>query len=165
MDGNFMQVAEAVSVVASRFKVYLAGPIAGLTYDAGQNWREAFADAMPAAIACYSPLRSKAYLRGDAIGTAPIHMGPLSTDRGIMARDHMDCRTADLIVANFLGAERVTIGTAMELAWAFAYGKPVVAIMEPSGNLHDHPMIREAISFRVPCILQAASLVPAVLLP
>jgi nucleoside 2-deoxyribosyltransferase len=147
------------------FKVYLAGPISGLTYDEGQDWRQEFTQLMPEQIQCYSPLRAKDYLREHGILEQSYSMHTLSSDRGINTRDHFDCSTSDLIIANLLGATRISIGTVMEIAWAFAYRKPLVVIMEPEGNVHDHPMTREAFGFRVSSLDEAAIIVPRILLP
>ncbi len=67
-----------------------------------------------------------------------------------MTRDHQDVITADVVLVNLLGAcQRVTIGTVMEIAWAWDRQIPVVVMIEKQANVHDHPMIREAIGFRV----------------
>lgn len=145
------------------YKVYLAGPIAGLTFNQAQSWRDHFESLMPAEIVCYSPLRGKEGAVAGVAGTAP-NGHPLATDRAIMARDHHDCRTADLIVAHLAGAGRVSIGTCMELAWAHALHKPVVATLRDR-DLHDHPMVREAITHRADNVSEAAALVRAILLP
>jgi hypothetical protein len=119
----------------SKFKVYLAGPIAGLTFDGAQDWRDEVTEMLASEIACYSPLRNKQFLRNSGVITQTAYANPMASDRGIMTRDHFDCQTSDAIFVNLLGAERVTIGTVMEIAWGFAYRKPVVVAMEPTNNL------------------------------
>lgn len=147
-------------------KVYLAGPISGLDYDEAQDWRlRASLLLATTGITAYSPLRAKTFLRGKGVLEQSYTENPLSTDRGIMTRDHWDCRTADLILVNLLGADRVSIGTVMEIAWGFAYRVPVVAAMDPAGNLHEHPMIREAISYRLDGIDSAIQTVISILTP
>jgi hypothetical protein len=47
---------------------------------------------------------------------------------------------------NFLGSRRVSIGSVMEIAWADAWRKPIVVVMD-KGQLHDHSMIREVAGF------------------
>jgi len=148
-----------------RPKVFLSGPISGLTYDGSEAWREEFEALVGPEITCLSPLRAKHFLRPHgAIEQSYGEVSTLSSDRGIMTRDHYDCARADLVVCNLSGVNRVSIGTVMEVAWAFAYRKPLVMIMEP-GSVHDHPMIREAISFRAKDVAEAAALVRAILLP
>jgi nucleoside 2-deoxyribosyltransferase len=147
------------------FKVYLAGPISGLTYDEGQDWRADFTARMPKRIECYSPLRAKAYLRDKGVIEQSYEDMALSCDRGINTRDHNDCKTSDVIVAYLSGATRVSVGTVGEMAWAFAYRIPLVVIMEPKGNPHDHPMTREWFGFRVTTFDEAAHIIETVLLP
>ena len=65
---------------------------------------------------------------------------------------------------DLLGAERVSIGTVMEIAFAHAYRKPVVAAME-KGNAHEHAMLCEAIGFRCATLEEAADVARAILLP
>jgi nucleoside 2-deoxyribosyltransferase len=132
------------------FKVYLAGAISGLTYDQGQDWRVQVKEALAPEIACYSPLRAKDYLRSAGVLEQFYESTPLSTDRGIMTRDYNDCITSDLIFVNLLGATpRVSIGTMMELGFAYAHRKPVVMVIEDDRkNIHDYPMVREAVGFR-----------------
>jgi nucleoside 2-deoxyribosyltransferase len=145
--------------------VYLAGPIAGLHYDAAQDWRSAVRDALAPEIDAFSPLRSKEYLRKEGVLRDQYAYAPLSSDRGITTRDHFDCQRCDIIFCNLLGANSVSIGTVMEIAWSYSYSKPLVLLMEPSGNIHDHPMVREATGFRVESLEQGVEIARAVLLP
>jgi nucleoside 2-deoxyribosyltransferase len=161
--------------------IYLAGPITGLTFGEATDWRKCF-DAVfeqklndtydqpfgpPASdVRILSPMRCKDYL-------APLgkidHVQPeafaLSTSRAIMTRDFYDCTRADLVVVNLWGAETVSVGTVMEIAWAYQKRTPLIAIMEKTGNKHSHPMINEAIGFRVETIEEAVQTAIAVLWP
>lgn len=129
-----------------KFQVYLAGPISGVSYDGATSWRDHITDNIDAAIACYSPLRGKAYLEGHEALPETYDAQLLSTQSAIMTRDHRDVARADAVVAYLKGADKVSIGTVMEVAWAYAYRIPVVAVLE-DGNLHDHPMMREALRY------------------
>ena len=146
-------------------KVYLAGPITGLDFGTSVGWRTYAKAALQPDIEGFSPLRCKEYLaeRG-ALLASGYDDTVLSSARGIMTRDHHDCMTCDLILVNLLGAERVSIGTVMEIAWGHAYRKPLVVAMEKTGNVHDHAMITEAIGFRVETMDQALVTVRAILL-
>lgn len=142
-------------------KLYLAGPISGCSYEGCTSWREHFQNLIlnkcaesqqnfdGNLIKCLSPMRGKDYLASEAeiSGSYPNHV--LSCSRGIMTRDFFDCGRCDIVVANLLGASIVSIGTVMEIAWAYQSRIPVIAVME-EGNIHNHPMIDEAIGFRVP---------------
>lgn len=152
--------------------VYLAGPITGLTYDEGQDWRDVAKEALQRdCIDAYSPLRAKNYLRAigvlDSAGTpdsAYLGLNPMSEPKGIMTRDRFDCMKRDMVLANFLGAKQVSIGTCIELGWADAARVPIVAVMEED-NIHRHAMVNEAAGFIVPTLEGALEVIRAVLLP
>lgn len=146
-------------------KVYLAGAISGLTYKDGQDWRTYVTnDLAQSGIDGFSPLRAKDYLSNHGELTGSFDEFPMSTARGIMTRDHYDCMSADVILVNLKDAQKVSIGTVMEVAWAHAYRKPLVMVME-SGNIHEHPMIDEAVGFRVDNLDAALHIIKAILLP
>lgn len=130
--------------------VYLAGPITGLTYDEGQDWRTTlevmFRDVGMRAL---SPLRGKSYLKTfGKLEDQYIGVHPLSDQKGITTRDRNDCMRSDVVIANFLGAERVSIGTVLECAWADAARVPLIVVMEEE-NVHQHAMIREVAGYVV----------------
>jgi len=144
--------------------VYLAGPITGCSYVACTNWRDFFEEELNSVhVQVLSPMRGKTYLRGldDIAHDYPSMI--MSCQRGIMVRDHFDTTRATILVVNLLGAEKVSIGTVMEMSWAWDHGIPVVCIMEEEGNIHDHPMIRETIGFRVTTETQALHVVRTIL--
>lgn len=147
--------------------VYLAGAISGLTYDGAEDWRAfAKADLSAHGIKAVSPLRGKDYLRGIPALTADCagygDLNCMSSPRGIMTRDRFDATRCDILLVNLLGAERVSIGTVMEIAWADAVRTPIVVAMEPKGNIHEHAMISEAIGFRVSTLTEALHVVKAI---
>lgn len=146
------------------FKVYMAGPISGLTFDEAIIWRQYVAEKLAPEIAAYSPLRQKNFLQAEGKLHQSYNYNPLATDRGINTRDHFDCQTSDLILCNFLGTVKVSVGTVMEIAWAFAYRKPLIMVIEDSMNIHDHPMVREAISYRTQNLDEAIKITKSVLL-
>lgn len=147
------------------FYVYLAGPISGLNYDGCTEWRQYVIDNLPEDIKGLSPMRAKAHLKDLKVLTGSYSDHVLSTQRGIYARDRFDCTRADAILVNLLGAEKVSIGTVMEIAWAADNNIPVVLAMEKEGNIHDHPMVREACPFVVGTIDEAIFVLTALLLP
>jgi nucleoside 2-deoxyribosyltransferase len=147
-------------------KVYLAGPITGISYGEAVDWREhARKFLREFGIDGYSPMRAKDYLRGEKqIASFYQADTPLSTSRGIMTRDRWDVRTADLVLVNVLHAQKVSIGTVMEIAWADMLRTPVVLVAEEQ-NVHAHPMISEATGFRVDTLEAGLALAVQVLLP
>ena len=147
------------------YHVYLAGPIAGTKFKDCVDWRKHFVRHMPPSITCLSPMRGKeaCFSNDELIEPKAYDDHVLATDEGILSRDFFDCHRADLIVVNLKGATRVSIGTVMEIAWGHARKIPMVFIMEEEGNLHDHPMIRAARSFRVDGANEAFRLVRTIL--
>lgn len=150
-------------------RVYLAGPITGLSYADGQDWRlQAKTILSEMGITAFSPLRNKNYL--DSIGKIPalvdrkdVHR-PLSTPKGIVTRDVHDVMSADALLVNLIGTEAVSIGTVMEIAIAYSHRKPMVLAMEPD-NIHEHPFVLEMCGFRVETLQDAIDLVGDILLP
>jgi len=143
--------------------VYAAGPITGTTYEECTEWRKMLAAFLPPDVRVLSPLRAKTYLRDEKVIGDHYTEHIMSTQRGITVRDRWDTICADCLVVNLLGASRVSIGTMIELGWADrdANRKPIIGIMEDEGNLHDHSMVREILSYRVKTVREAAYVVRA----
>jgi nucleoside 2-deoxyribosyltransferase len=150
--------------VNNKPKVYLAGPISGLTYDNGQGWREFVCTRLAERnIEGFSPLRAKGYLKTKGVIEQGYEDTPLSTDHGITTRDRWDVQTADAVLFNLLGAERVSIGTMIEYGWADARRLPIITVIEPKGNIHEHPMLRDVTGFRVATIEEAIEILDRIL--
>lgn len=146
--------------------VYLAGPIKGLSYTDATSWRTVAAfDLRRFGIKTTDPLRGKSYLTNETVLDADYPDHPMSTQRGIMTRDYYDCVNANCILVNFIGAASVSIGACMECAWAYQKQIPVVCVIEKEGNLHDHPMLRETIGYRVDNLVEGINLVRVLLEP
>lgn len=147
-------------------KVYLAGPIAGLTYEGATDWRKVASDLLSPEIDAFSPMRGKQYLKnGSKIGDREYSQFPLSTSKAVLCRDFTDCTQSNVVLINLLGAPKVSIGTVMEVAWAHGARVPIVLVMEKTGNIHEHILLSEACNFRVETLEEACRLVKAVLLP
>jgi nucleoside 2-deoxyribosyltransferase len=144
--------------------VYLAGPITGLSWEGSTDWRKMATRRLAAAgLIGLSPLRSKDYLAGvTTLADAYDSVHVLSTGHGIVTRDRWDATRCDVLLVNVLGAERVSIGTVLEIAWADAHRTPIVLAME-SGNVHDHAMVRDLVGFIVPTLDDALGVVVALL--
>lgn len=171
-------------------RVYLAGPITGLSYDGAVDWRAWAAAELAKApgIEVYSPLRAKNYLKNetkiDGSPGAYQRMHPLSAPKGICTRDRWDVKRSDVVLMNLLGAQQVSIGTMVEVGWADAYRVPIVLAIEPaeyevrgdrvghatdvvtkkSTNPHHHAMVAELAGFQVPSLEEAVQVVKALLL-
>ena len=146
--------------------VYLAGPITGQTFGECTDWRQfAIKELASAGITGLSPMRAKDYLKNETFVGDEYQDTVLSSSRGIITRDRWDTTRCDLILVNFLGAERVSIGTVMEMAWADACRTPSIVVMKPEGDLHDHSMLREVTGFRVETLEEGLEVAKAILTP
>jgi nucleoside 2-deoxyribosyltransferase len=141
-------------------KVYLAGPITGHTYDGAEDWRALAREVLGRhGIEAFSPLRGKEYLRAEGmIGAYVQSEAVMSSPKGITTRDRWDCTRVDIVLVNFVGAERISVGTCIELGWADGARVPIVAVM-PEGNVHEHPMVEELVGFRVHTLGEALALI------
>lgn len=149
--------------------VYLAGPIAGITGYEATDWRTLAAHRLEIHnIETLSPMRAKQSLGEQSRISVNYHdyekLGTFFTSKAIMARDFNDVKRCDVLLVNLLGAPRPSLGTVMELAWAYALQKPAVVAIEAEGNVNDnHPMIHEAIPFRVETLDEAIDAVAVIL--
>ena len=134
--------------------VYLAGPITGLTYGGSTEWRDAaIAELAEYGIHGLSPMRGKDYLLQHTTMSDAFDQYVLSTQKAITVRDRFDCQRSDVVFVNLLGAEKVSIGTMIELGWADSARVPLVVAMD-DGNVHDHAMVRELAGFTVSSIAE-----------
>lgn len=147
-----------------QFLLYCAGAITGISYAGSTDWREYVSEKLPPFIIAVSPMRGKKYLSQEKTVKASYEEIPLSSQKGIMTRDRMDVMRSDMVLVNLLGTEKVSIGSVMEIAWADAFRKPVILVMEKD-NLHSHPMLREAAGFVVSNLDEAITIAIAVLSP
>lgn len=148
--------------------VYLYGPITGLNYAGAQDWRTWMREQLaPRGIDAVSPLRFKDYLANlesiSGHGREYADMGVLSTPPAVIARDKFDVLRADMLVGNFLGADRVSIGSMFEQAWAHQKHTPIAVACEKHGNPHDHMFFNETVGFRVESLEALCDVVLAVL--
>lgn len=151
--------------------VYLAGAIAGMNYGAATDWRiGAKAWLNQRGIECLDPMRAKSSLGSKNEGriSTDFHdyerMGAFFTSQGIMTRDFNDVKRCDALLVNLTGLQKPSLGTIMELAWAYALQKPAVVAIERTGNPHDnHPMIAAAMPFRVETIDEAIDAIAIIL--
>lgn len=143
--------------------VYLAGPISGLNFFGATDWRaEAQSQLAEFGIKTLSPLRYQEHLKTVGVFTdcakeTERFKSPMSMPKGLTIRDRWDARRCDVLLVNLLGAEKVSIGTVMEIAWADGADKdiPIVCAIEPEKNIHEHAMLMHCIGYRVPTLWEA----------
>jgi nucleoside 2-deoxyribosyltransferase len=138
--------------------VYLAGPISGTEEEQMSSWREQFKKQLKQDIFCLSPLRDTT----DSTPDHPLTIEKLRHGHGSVSRDRMDVMRCDVVVANFLGARNISIGTVGEIFWADAYRKPVIVVMEDE-NPHFHLFILELAAWRFKTLEEAATKVNVLL--
>lgn len=152
--------------------VYLAGPIANVSGINAVEWRYYCTHKLEGykpEIRVRNPMRakvSKLYNLKSISDNFHTYQdfGVFFKSRAIMTRDFNDVKQSTVLLVNLLGAKQPSLGTIMEMAWAFALQKPCVVAIEPEGNPHDnHPMIHEAMSFRVASLDEAIYAVVTIL--
>lgn len=145
-------------------RVYLAGPILGATKEEMMYWRIR-AEQRLQPLEVFSPLRGFEHLIA-ADGTIhPDHVNhPLRDPQAFTRRDFWDVRRCDVLFCCFLGATRVSIGTAMEIAVAHELHKYIVVVMEKQ-NIHRYPMILDCASVVADNLDDAIEYTKAALLP
>jgi nucleoside 2-deoxyribosyltransferase len=129
-----------------RRMVYLCGPITGLTAEEAGLWRRVASDGFAAyGIGTFDPMSVEEHKIDGVISGEAVydHMGPLMTGGGIYYRDKAWVHASDLVLANFQGAQRVSIGSVKELGWAEAWNKPVVII--PDSVYHKHLFMQRGV--------------------
>lgn len=147
-------------------RVYLAGQIAGLTYGDAQDWRLHVRAVLSVhGIAAFSPLRGKDFLYGAGVLESSVETHPLSTAKGLTARDREDVRRADAVLMYLPSAERISIGTMIEIGWADAWRVPIVLVTPPDSAYATHPMVKECAAYVVGDLQSAVSILSALLLP
>lgn len=128
-------------------KVYLSGPITGLTYgEARFSWREVVAEELGKdGIEVLSPMRHEGHLAEmqDPIcpDNLPNHF--FSHSKMLVMKDFLDIDVSDIVLVNLLGAKVVSQGTIIEMGYAYAKQKPIIVVREANGNVHNSPFVGE----------------------
>lgn len=150
-------------------KVYLSGPITGLTYkEARYGWRAVFTkllrDLGRRKITVLSPMRHEGHLA--EMKKLPILPDNLPTHlfshpKMIVTKDFLDIDESTVMVVNLLGATAVSQGTLIEMGYARKAGVTMVIIRDP-GNPHNSPFIAE-MGIVVNTLEEAAAIVASLL--
>lgn len=149
--------------------VYLCGPISGISYAACTGWRNKVQSELAHGVHGLDPMRCKEYLASEESIKHSYEAGAfptsalLSSEKHFFARDVLDVRSSDIVLANFLGAPVVSMGSVSEMGMAHAQNIPILLCMEDEGNVHDHPFIRQMSAWRVNNLDDAVSVINATL--
>lgn len=90
-----------------------------------------------------NPMTAKGHLRTEKIFKAKDYRHPISTNRAIIGRDRWMVGQADIVFVDLADAEHVSIGSVMEIAWAYELRKHIVVVI-PENNIHQHGMLLQA---------------------
>ena len=137
--------------IATGPRIYLSGPITGLSYDATVSYRDWYTSRiakLAPEVCVMSPMRGKEYLADQAVLSKEYPNSVLSCAKGITTRDRNDVFNADVVIVHLLGATAVSIGTMIECGWADARRIPIILVIE-EGNIHDHSILNEIAGYIV----------------
>jgi nucleoside 2-deoxyribosyltransferase len=102
---------------AETMKVYLCGPINGCTDSEAKDWRESvkthFPESIDPMVRDYRGVEDAAY-------------------REIVDLDKRDVRSCDVVLVNYI---KPSVGTSMEVFYAWTTGKPVVVWCAPDASI------------------------------
>ena len=149
------------------FLVYLAGPITGCSYGECRNWRkQAIADLYRTHnyLIGVDPMRGTDHLHREQELKSVYDSHILTTGKAVTLRDKFEVKRCDLVLANFLGAQKVSTGTAIELGWASAWDKPIIVVMEAE-NPHRHCMVENVAWFIVETLEAGIRVAADILIP
>lgn len=139
-----MQKEELVKERKVDMRIYCCKPISGRIADEVFEYYERMQrELMSYGFEVLSPMHGKDVLRTEMVFRATDYRNPVATNHAIFERDRWMVKQADVVYANLLDTKMVSIGTMMEMAWAFDSGKHVVLVMETE-NIHRHAFVLEA---------------------
>lgn len=141
--------------------VYLAGPITGLEFGEAVDWRDYVEDDLfthsvhgdTEPWLAFSPLHGKEEV-AEAYEGLPLP-DSFEGDESVADEDFDYIDRCDAVLANFSGAQRVSIGTCVELGYAFARDKRIITVIPERATIHDHLFIRRVSSIIVPTLKDA----------
>ena len=138
--------------------VYLAGPMRGHSEDTANGWRKVAATYLKShGIRALSPLRGNL-----GLDLNPDH--PLLNPQGVNTQNLFDIRRSDMMLVNAVGVARPSVGTILEIGYAYAKDTPVVLAVEDE-DFHNEPLIRDMVGWRVRTLEAALAVVVHVLAP
>lgn len=126
-------------------RLYLAGPITGISYKEVMEKRNNLKKDLEPEYFVVDPMRGKESLAEDlslSSNYSGLHMDPLLGGHSIFRRDYTDLLSCDVVLGDFRGSKKISIGSVMELAWAYQKGIYVITVMEP-GNMHEYAFMDE----------------------
>ncbi len=151
--------------------IYLGGPVAGLTFEEAHNWRYRVEEE----IVGYNdgvPVHSEFGVRwpvltGIKAGSGDIYGTTGKYDKLTVDHDRWAVQNSDIILMNFTGATRASIGCSVEFGWADSARKPIITILptwetlpaKETVNPHTHAFITELSSVIVEDLDEAMDII------
>jgi nucleoside 2-deoxyribosyltransferase len=124
--------------------VYLGGPITGLTYRQAQAWRQDKAFRLSLDILGLDPLSPLDQHGPPSDLDIPLNAffeEQIGVDVStVVLGDLKMIEASDIVLFNFLDSDHASIGSAAELGWANAKGKPIVSAVKQD-TVHHHPFV------------------------
>ena len=126
-------------------KIYLAGPISGLSYkEAIEHFISRANRLKRIGYEVMHPMLAKNHLRNDLEFKAEGYTNnPISTNKAILRADFWKTDICDILFVDLTsGKDRVSIGTVAEITRAFTNHKLIITVL-PKDNIHNHAFILE----------------------
>jgi nucleoside 2-deoxyribosyltransferase len=147
--------------------IYLAGPMTGLTFEQAHNWRAPWSDFVKMieidGYVPLSPTRDESFASKDAIPEGETVFTPTFDNGDIhVQRDLQDINQSAVILMNMIGAQKVSIGSIAEMGYAYSLGKPIVLVMEPEDNPHEHVFTTEMANYRTESLRAAVDVLHSI---
>ena len=121
-------------------KIYLAHPISGQSGDQVFAYYDKAKEDLKGMYEILQPMAGKRYMRNDPKFRAVDYKNSVSTNHAIKERDKWMVTQSDIVFVDFTGAERVSIGCCMELAWADLLGKHTIVVID---EIHNHGFVKD----------------------
>lgn len=125
-------------------RIYLSGPMSGLTERAAADWRRFVTlDLQEMGMHAINPMRGERFAPGPITSAKSAFKSCSHYD--VTARDLHDVQKADAVLINLAGSQEVSIGTIMELAWAYQARVPVVVVTgigDVGKRIAEHTMVK-----------------------
>ena len=122
--------------------IYLAGPISGLTKEEAFGWRDCLKNKLEYLpnVRVFAPEQVD-FLEGHGDGSAS-YLQEVDRQRGEEAaqKDFNAICCSNIVLFNLLYTRKVSVGTLIEMGWAFTLGKYVLVVLQP-GTVYDHSFV------------------------
>lgn len=147
-------------------KIYLAGPVTGTSYQEAHDWRHLVSVKIEIYnqrkstihhLETINPMFGQESLVGEDNIKSYYENDPLATPQALLQRSYFNVARSDVVLANVANARRLSVGTIMEIGWAYALRKPVVIVMEDDLNPHNSPLITQSAFAIVPYLDDAVT--------